>query len=484
MLQLLVLLISMFWAQPAEAQSFPKPPDVPSYVSVEPTYRAGTLVNRIGNGVNPDGGTPPAMANELADIPTPNRSAWIYPGTYGETNGYKAAPADGGTATEMKFRTSANATHILYDDPIRNYGQPGTSHCHLFFGNPSVNAYSTFPTIRQQSLRSLAAGGGLNGSGYWLTCPTIENAFGDGKNYVPKPDYVIIYYQEDLTMRGKIRAMPRGLRYVTGFDMDAGYAWLQSKIDAANAQPGTAGRYQITNGAVRSFGTDYQCTNAAGAVVDQKSSTEELTNCPTDGQLIVSFSGARCWDGRNLWSPGGYKHVIPQIWDTLLGEWVCPDQYYIIASLQTKVFFSHEGVGGTRGINNWKWSCDAMGATLYGPGYKRGYCYHTDYMYGWDGRTGTTWQENGLGANGKPPHEMDSSVISATEGLLYSSGAPTGRNPQVNLNNRFVTSSPSNMFLLPLSIELQHGIDILMGTCSNAHMLHGSTFLETLTVEG
>jgi len=38
-------------------------------------------------------------------------------------------------------------SHSLPDDPIVFPGQPGASHLHDFFGNKSVNAFSTFETM-------------------------------------------------------------------------------------------------------------------------------------------------------------------------------------------------------------------------------------------------------------------------------------------------------------------------------------------------
>lgn len=422
--------------------NFPKPPDVPDYVPVAVTYASGTDLNTLGNGVDPDGGTPPAMTNELTPSDPPGMvfEDWTYDGPYGEAEGYKARPADGGTANELKMRTTFEPSHILNDDPIRNYGQPGSSHPHVFFGNPSANAYSTFSSLRARALHSTAAGGPLNGTAYWVPAMQVNGKF-------IWPDYFVAYYQEDLSHYGTLSKIPHGLRYVTGFDMDHGWSAMQAHVDAANAQPGTAGRYRLGNGTDFPRRHQFQCDNGTGEKVDSLADAQGNdpfpTPCQPGEQLIIDFSGDPCWDGVNLWSPGGYLHVIPQIWDSHEARWVCPLGWYRLPKLQLKVFYSHPGASGTEGYTNWSLVSDSMGAAA-SLGVLPGESFHADWFGAWNDLAFTLWQENCLGVNGGPGHECATNIIGPTDQLLYNNGAPTGKDPQVDLNVTYGPADPAS----------------------------------------
>ena len=156
----LAALLAILSIAPAHAQTFPKPPDVPAYVEVPITYASGTNENCLGG---------------------QTLSAGVCTGA-----------SDGGTGTEMKARFVLDDTVVLNNDPIRNYGQPGTSHCHNFFGAVKPNAYSTFASLRRDSVQSQASGGPHNGTAYWFPCAMMLNAFGDGRDYVAKPNGIVI----------------------------------------------------------------------------------------------------------------------------------------------------------------------------------------------------------------------------------------------------------------------------------------------------
>jgi hypothetical protein len=99
------------------------------------------------------------------------------------------------TCTEAKFRTGVDFSHYAPDDPIRNFGAPGTSHLHCFFGNGSTNAFSTYKALRKRALTSTAMGTDINGTGYWYPCIVVPNRDGDGVAYVVKPDFIVVYYR-------------------------------------------------------------------------------------------------------------------------------------------------------------------------------------------------------------------------------------------------------------------------------------------------
>ncbi|MEI9966146.1 MAG: DUF1996 domain-containing protein [Candidatus Moraniibacteriota bacterium] len=432
---------------------FVKPPDVPDYVPVEPTYAAGTTLNVIGDG-SPRGGTPPAAAYELENIPTPNRLDWTVPaeGLPCETT------LTGGGCTEAKARFLAESTHILFDDPIRNYGQPGTSHCHQFFGNGSTNAYSTYASLREHGNTALFSGGANNATGYWEPCLIKKNAFGDGKDYVVRPNGFIVYYSDSPQASLDNTYLPIGLRYVGGYNMDDGDEWLQSKIDAANSQPGTAfNRYSLDNGGNRAVVSKWICSSngSQSATLTDDEGNDLMGNCAPGPNLRVEFLGPRCWDGVNLWSPGGYHHVIPGVYDSFAEGFVCPNGWWKLPALSFQAHFSSQGAAD---YTTWQFSSDmtVQENTPEDDYVPAGATFHTDWMFGWDGESiggwqfpTTGWLNFCLGIGNDTPRECDGSIISATEILKTSQPSPNGRANTVNPYHDWGTSDPANMFLLP-----------------------------------
>lgn len=446
---ILALLGVIASASVANAQSFPKPPDVPAYVPITPTYAAGVTLNVTATG------TAPADAKELADIPTVSTTGWQTTGSFAGTSGYVVTVADSGTADEAKFRTFANATHVLKDDPIRNYGQSGQSHCHTFFGNGSTSAFSTYASMRNRGLQfSLAGGGPLNGTGYWYPCMIKANALGDGKDYVIRPNHIVIYYNEDPTIAkaGKLHKLVRGLRYVTGFNMDTGDEgqFLRDAITTANAQSGTSGRYATANGSgIKATKATYNCNGVETKWLKNADGSDPFGGVCTAGQdMWIQVVGANCWDGENLWAPSGYKNVIPAIYDNVAATFVCPNNWYRLPALTLQVHFSHHGFSD---YGTWRLASDDMAATVTGRAIQNGESFHTDWMNGWDGATLSSWLCNGfaIGSGCTVPHEMGDGIISPTLQLIHGSAAPNGRNPQVQLANNYDDTVRSNMWRAP-----------------------------------
>lgn len=186
---------------------------------------------------------------------------------------YCLSIANGGPTAcpENKFRTVSDATVIQFDDPIRNFSQPGQSHLHQFFGGANCNAYSTHKALRLHALTSKAAGTDINGTCYWFPAVEVLNPFGDGKNFAVKPNSIVIYYSENPgtngTGAGAKSQIPSGTRYVFGFDMDSApssgvpqqYAWLKAYTDAANTTIGHTRYTPSPQGAI------YNCAGATPA---------------------------------------------------------------------------------------------------------------------------------------------------------------------------------------------------------------------------
>jgi hypothetical protein len=248
------------------------------------------------------------------------------------------------------------------------------------------------------------------------------------------------------------------MRYVLLTNMDdPDQTWLQARIDIANAQPGTTGRYSILRPGAGTAGASfhYTCATSSGQLTskflkDTDGSDPFNGLCTAGKDLWVQVAGPTCWDGVNLWSPGGYKHVIPGIWDSVANSFVCPNGWFQIPDLQFQIHFAHQGFSD---YGEWRLSSDdMMEAKLTELGTPRdvrnGESFHTDWMEAWDSATFHSWHTYCIGTEGNVPHECNASGFSATRAMITGNGAPSGRSPQIQ-EGTGVTTSPSGMFLLP-----------------------------------
>jgi hypothetical protein len=112
-------------------------------------------------------------------------------------------PADA-AETVGQFVVRCRYSHTLADDPIVFPDQPGASHLHDFFGNTSVDAFSTVDSLLASDTTCRASS---DTAGYWA--PT---AFMNGQQL--KPTVMRIYY---LGNRGQpVETIPAGLKIIGG----------------------------------------------------------------------------------------------------------------------------------------------------------------------------------------------------------------------------------------------------------------------------
>lgn len=338
-----------------------------------------------------------------------------------------------GAFMEKKFRTTMNATHVGRYDPVRGPFQAVSGHCHSFFGNGSVTGSSTHKTLRDNQTvgTSLAAGGLLNSTAYWVPCLKMANALGDGVERVKKIKYVIVYYNASWAGDNTPVTwdIPRGLHYVFGTNMDdplnvkflAEIATYSTKVTVN----GVGWQGWTCEGTA--FANKKGLTNADGS--------DSLGACAAAKDIYAELNGPGCWDGWNLRSSDGYFHTRPSVTNTSLSRDTCADNWYPIPQLQEKIFYSH-----TSTTDYLSWVCDSDAAYIALGGTTR-HCnsFHGDWLGAWDYPTMQTWMHfcNGsmsTSTDSFTPHQCDSSAIDATNRLLDSGAAPTGgRNPQVNL---------------------------------------------------
>lgn len=424
---------------------FVKPVDVPDYVPQTVTWAA--------NG-NPTyaaaGNSAPGYAYEFEDPNPTDPDGWVVIGDYSANNGTNGFKTQAQGASEAKMRTHINASHVLSDDPIRAYGQPGTSHVHTFLGNKNINAWTTYRSGRNHP-ESVAAGGPLNGTGYWI--PSWLVPLG-GKTYAKLPDFSVVYYVASMAEASlnAISRLPFGIRYVTGWNMDD---HLESLVYSELTAAGGYNTTSINNG-FKGWKMVHYATSETLMTDNGTYLTKHIVNDdgsdPWEGEadsnyrLVGVLNAPEYWDGVNFWSPGGYKHFRHAQHHTDSGKKVGPNNFVRVPTLEITFYYTH---GGWNDYKTWRLSSDDHLLHLgIGDAMLPGSTFHTDWIGLWDQEMMKTWQRNGQGVDGFTPHEMNDSVMSATQKLITNTTAPDGRNPQVNLSLR-LTTTPENMILIP-----------------------------------
>lgn len=424
---------------------FIKPPDVPDYVpqtavwssTGTPTYHAS-------------GSTAPGYDNELEDPNPTDPTGWVQTGDYSGNSGLNGFKTQAQGAAEAKMRTHIAPSHVLKDDPVRAYGQPGASHTHLFFGNTSINAWSTYRSGRRNP-RSTNAGGPLNATGYWIPAFIVPLA---GKNYAKVADFSIVYYNSEIAVAaaGLISRLPFGMRYVAGWNMDDHHETIvQAELDLAGgyAAPrnGFVGWKMVNPDTNETLLTDLGQTYSKH--LKNADNSDPWEGAATSAfQLVGVINAPEYWDGVNFWSPGGYKHFRHAQLCNANGQYVGPEGWVRVPTLEISFYFTH---GGFSDYGTWRLASDDH-LTHHDPGHAamlNGSTFHADWLGLWDQIMMTTWQRNGQGIDGFTPHEMNDSIMSATQRLIVGEAAPDGsRSPQVDLTKR-LTTIPANMILIP-----------------------------------
>jgi hypothetical protein len=331
-------------------------PPAPS-VSTGPAARGstGNVVPALPAPADVSGEEPRVASNfpAAADLARAGQTGAIPP---------SAAPDDLGA-----FRFICTAGPLRYDDPVVYPGRPGVSHLHQFFGNTGANASSTYASLRASGDSTCM--NRLNRSAYWI--PAMLN----GRGQVVRPDFVTIYYKRRPArdpgcqrIDSQCVQLPRGLRFVFGFDMihpdapvtGAGYFNCQGK----NAQPGS-----------------------------YKSIAETAPHCPAGSQLGAIINAPTCWDGKRLDSPDHRAHVAYAYSSN--GTAHCPLSHrYVIPGFTLGAWYTVDATlaatkpgGDVR--TGWHLSSDEMPgmASDMAPGQT----FHADWFGAWDDAVMERW---------------------------------------------------------------------------------------------
>ena len=241
------------------------------------------------------------------------------------------------------FRTLCTFSHLAYDDPIVYPSQPGKSHLHMFFGNTSADADSTYESLRASGGGS-CQGGPINRTGYWA--PAMFDAAGK----VVVPDDFIVYYKgeyADAAGITSIAELPPGLRMVAGYNMETG-----------------------------SPDTHFEWYCEVNQVKQQS-----IPHCADGERVGVQLHFPQCWDGANLDSADHRSHLAHISYDT--GVAACPAGYPVhIPEITLAIWWTQDGDSEA-----WYLSSDHM----IGMTHANGSTFHSDWFGAWDPTIQNRW---------------------------------------------------------------------------------------------
>ncbi|VXC85073.1 DUF1996 domain-containing protein [Sphingomonas sp. 8AM] len=322
-----------------------------------------------------------------APTPTPSPDA-VSPGSLSAAESYPEIPSNFDVNSELvpswgtgeiaqtgkpdtvgAFRFICNPSHELKDDPVIFPGQPGRSHLHQFFGNTLANANSTYESLRKTG--ESTCNSPLNRSAYWM--PAMLN----GKGGVVRPDFISIYYKrlpvdsEECLRQGKACVdLPRGMRFVFGFDM--------------------------ANMSVKYGAGWFNCQGPTAKSDHYEDIVEAAKNCPIGNQLGAVITAPNCWDGKNVDSADHRSHVAFASY----GDWgylKCPATHpYVIPSFTLAAWYTVDEDLDTSGTWNgsktsWHLASDEMPGM---PMMRPGSTLHADWFGAWDDSVMRMWTAN------------------------------------------------------------------------------------------
>lgn len=267
------------------------------------------------------------------------------------------------------FRFLCTPSHNAYDDPIIYPNQPGKSpHLHTFFGNTKADGNSTYASLRTTGDSSCS--NLLNRSAYWI--PAMMN----GRGKVVMPDYVSIYYKRrpsndpECQRMGKACVpLPRGLRYVFGYNM---------------ADPAKSSTFYIA------------CDGKGAVQGSFKNIPQAAKGCPTGAKLGLVVGAPSCWNGTELDSPDHRSHMAYGSYGNW-GYYKCPATHpYVVPTFTLGAWYTTDDTldrSGDEGVDaaTWHLASDRMaGMAPTVPGSS----FHADWFGAWEDSIMDIWMAN------------------------------------------------------------------------------------------
>lgn len=263
------------------------------------------------------------------------------------------------------FRFTCQPSHLNYDDPIVYPGVIGGSpHLHQWFGNTLGNGKSTYKSLRTTGESTCM--GPLNRSAYW------QPAVVDQNSKVVPPDYITIYYKRRpatdpycQTMGKACIGIPRGLRYIFGYDMKRMH----------EAQP----ENQIFT---------WKCVTSDWGQRGPVQKTIGVLGCLAGDRIMVNLNSPECWDGLNLDSANNRSHLAYANWGNN-GVYKCPTSHpYVIPQFTIGAAYTMQAGDN---LKAWYLSSDRMPGMSAMAG---GTTFHADWFGAWDDETLNAWETN------------------------------------------------------------------------------------------
>ena len=249
------------------------------------------------------------------------------------------------------FRTHCLESHESQDDPLVFPGQPGAAHHHVFFGNTTVDAFTT-PASLAKATETTCDGLALNKSAYWV--PALFDANGDR---IAFEDPLFYYKTGYHVAASSIETLPEDLRMIAG------------NAAAAVPQGTRAIKFRCSE-----WTSDIDWFDPG----DPLDHVDIIPDCSFGDVLEIRIVFPQCWDGVNLTSPDHRSHMAyPSRADPpVAGTGTCPVTHPVALPEISYNFAVH--VTRDKGSpTSWRFSSD-------GPGTPGGQSLHADWMNGWD----------------------------------------------------------------------------------------------------
>ena len=234
--------------------------------------------------------------------------------------GQPDAPIRGTQGRVAQFLVECPFSHVLDDDPIVYPDQPGASHTHVFFGNETANAATTYATLVAGSTECDQQ---LDRASYWAPALFDEET-------LMTPDKVVAYYRAGVGVDPlSVRPYPQGLKIIAG----------NASAQAAQSNAVVAWTCGV--------------------------SIERLVTPPTCSEarplrMLITFPD--CWNGTQVDAPDHFSHMAYS------SHGACPaDRPTAVPQLQLSIVYGFSGDPSKLSL--------ASGSILTG---------HADFFNGWD----------------------------------------------------------------------------------------------------
>ncbi|WP_175401872.1 DUF1996 domain-containing protein [Veronia pacifica] len=250
------------------------------------------------------------------------------------------------------FRTHCLESHQSNDDPLVYPDQPNATHSHVFFGNPSVDAFTKAKSLRQAT-KTTCDGNTLNRSAYWV--PALYGADGRRIPYIEP----LFYYKTGYHLpASSIQTPPEDLRMIAG-----------------QAMPNVLQSTQAVKFRCASW-TSNQSWFDDGDPLDH---IAHIPDCKKGDLVEMRIVFPQCWDGKNLDSDDHQSHMAypSEATPPMTGTGACPASHPI-AIPEISYNFAIYVTDETGPSTAWRLSSD-MNAKL-----PAGHSAHADWMNGWD----------------------------------------------------------------------------------------------------